>query len=114
MHTRVERLPDGSDWVAILHGPIVLAKPDGTRTMNGLFADDGRMAHVAHGRWFRWTRSLLLLTTAKELPDMLFPMLRPDHCTFGSRTWSSRTTPDGLPLVPFFTCTNGAIRCTGS
>ncbi len=29
MQTTVERLPDGSDWVAILRGPIVLASPCG-------------------------------------------------------------------------------------
>src|SRR5262249_18305922 len=49
MRTTVERLPDGSDWVAILHGPIVLASPDGTNNMTGLRADDARMGHVAHG-----------------------------------------------------------------
>ena len=49
MRTTVERLPDGSDWVAILHGPIVLASPAGTNDLRGLYANDSRMGHVASG-----------------------------------------------------------------
>ena len=49
MHTTVERLPDGSDWVAILRGPIVLAAPAGTNDLRGLYANDSRMGHVAAG-----------------------------------------------------------------
>lgn len=49
MHTSVERLPDESDWITFLHGPIVLASPAGTENLDGLFADSGRMSHVAHG-----------------------------------------------------------------
>jgi hypothetical protein len=48
MQTTVERLPDGSDWVA-LRGPIVLASPAGTNNLRGLYANDSRMGHVAHG-----------------------------------------------------------------
>ena len=49
MRTTVERLPDGSDWIAIKHGPIVLATPSGTKDMPNLFADASRMGHVASG-----------------------------------------------------------------
>ena len=52
----VERLPDGSDWVAIKHGPIVLASPRGAKDMPDLYADSSRMGHVASVRWCRWTR----------------------------------------------------------
>lgn len=45
----VERLPDGSDWVAFRHGPVVLAARGGTDDLPGLRADASRMGHVAHG-----------------------------------------------------------------
>ena len=49
MDYHVEMLPDGSDWGAVMRGPIVMGKRCGTKDMFGLFANDGRMAHVAYG-----------------------------------------------------------------
>ena len=49
MDWHVEMLPDGSEWGAILRGPIVMGKPCGTERLDGLFADDSRMGHVAYG-----------------------------------------------------------------
>lgn len=46
---RAERLPDGSPWQAFLAGPSVLATRDGDAHLDGLYADDSRMGHVAHG-----------------------------------------------------------------
>ena len=49
MRTRIEPLPDGSDYVAVMHGPIVLAAKTGTEDLTGLIADDGRNSHIASG-----------------------------------------------------------------
>jgi len=102
MHTRVERLPDGSDWVAILYGPIVLAKPDGTENMDGLFANDGRMAHVAHGPMVPLDKVPALLTTEEELLSHVAvdPSAGPLH--FRIKDVIEPAEPGGLPLVPFF------------
>ena len=103
MHTSVERLPDGSDWVAILHGPIVLAKPDGTQDMNGLFADDGRMAHVAHGPMVPLDKVPALFTTPEDLPEHVVPDPNAGPLHFRIKDVVNPNAPDGLPLVPFFT-----------
>lgn len=50
METKAERLPDGSNYYAILHGPIVLAAKTDTLAMRGLFADDSRGGHIASGK----------------------------------------------------------------
>jgi hypothetical protein len=47
MRTTIERLPDRSNYVAILHGPLVLAAKTATEQLDGLIAGDGRMAHVS-------------------------------------------------------------------
>ncbi|WP_129338169.1 beta-L-arabinofuranosidase domain-containing protein [Cellulomonas endophytica] len=47
--TVVERLPDGSPWVAVRRGPVVLAARDGDEDLVGLRADDARMGHIAAG-----------------------------------------------------------------
>ncbi|QDH71256.1 glycoside hydrolase family 127 protein [Marilutibacter alkalisoli] len=49
MRTRAEGLPDGSDYVALMHGPIVLAARTGTEDLDGLIADDGRGSHITPG-----------------------------------------------------------------
>ncbi len=49
MTTRLEPLPDGSEWHAILHGPILLAAESGRDDLVGLRADDSRWSHIAHG-----------------------------------------------------------------
>ncbi|RZL18848.1 MAG: glycosyl hydrolase, partial [Pedobacter sp.] len=50
METRTEQMPDGSKYVAVLHGPILLAAKTDTLEMTGLFADDSRMGHIASGK----------------------------------------------------------------
>lgn len=49
MRVSSERLGDGSDWVAFLHGPVVLAARSDVGGLDGLRADGSRMGHVAHG-----------------------------------------------------------------
>ncbi|HRT50873.1 MAG TPA: glycoside hydrolase family 127 protein [Anaerohalosphaeraceae bacterium] len=102
MHIRPERLPDGSNWVAILYGPIVLAKPDGTDNMNGLFADDGRMAHVAHGPTVPLDKVPALLTTEDELPKHVVPDRAAGPLHFRIMDVITPAEPRGLPLMPFF------------
>ncbi|WP_257666309.1 glycoside hydrolase family 127 protein [Parapedobacter tibetensis] len=49
MHTAVEQLPDSSNYYSFLYGPIVLAAKTDTTAMEGMFADDSRGGHIAHG-----------------------------------------------------------------
>ena len=49
MDWHVEMLPDGSAWGAVMRGPIVMGKDCGKDRLDGLFADDSRMGHVAWG-----------------------------------------------------------------
>ncbi|WP_116127754.1 glycoside hydrolase family 127 protein [Lewinella sp. IMCC34183] len=49
MRTRLEGLPDGSAYYAVVHGPLVMAAKTGTEDIEGLVADDSRMGHVASG-----------------------------------------------------------------
>jgi len=49
MHNTIEQLPNVPEYMAIVHGPIVLAAKTGTEDLKGLIADDGRWAHIASG-----------------------------------------------------------------
>lgn len=49
MHNTVEQMPNVPNYVAIMHGPILLGAKTGKEDLKGLVADDGRWAHIAGG-----------------------------------------------------------------
>jgi DUF1680 family protein len=102
MSTTVERLPDGSDWVAILRGPIVLASPAGTNDLRGLSADGSRMGHVAHGPLVPMDQVPVLLTAASDLPRYVKPDAVAGPLNFRLTEVVEPRATEGLPLVPFF------------
>lgn len=102
MRTTVERLPDGSDWVAIMRGPIVLAAPAGTNDLRGLYANDSRMGHVAAGSLVTLDQVPILLTSADELPRHVTPELAAGPMHFRLNDVVEPPVTDGRPLIPFF------------
>jgi hypothetical protein len=50
MHNSVEQLPNVPNYVALMHGPILLGAKTGNEDLIGLVADDGRWAHIASGK----------------------------------------------------------------
>lgn len=102
MHMRIERLPDGSDWVAFLYGPVVLAKPDGTNNLDGLFADDGRMGQVAHGPMIPLDKVPALLAAEEDLVAHVVPDQAAGPLHFHIMDIIEPAEPEGLPLMPFF------------
>lgn len=61
MQLQVESLPDHSPYMAFVYGPVVLAAKTDVEDMDGLYADDSRMGHVAKGR----------LIPMKEVPVLI-------------------------------------------
>ena len=49
MHNTIEHMPNVPDYVAIMHGPILLGMRTGTEDLVGLLADDGRWSQYAAG-----------------------------------------------------------------
>ncbi len=100
MHTTLERLPDGSDYAAILHGPIVLAAKTGTENLDGLFADDSRMGHVAPGPYLPLDAAPALVGDEKTLVEKITPVPG-EPLTFTAPELFQPAWRD-LKLVPFF------------
>lgn len=50
MQNRVEQLPNVPEYIAIMHGPILLGAKTGTEDLKGLVADDSRWGHIASGK----------------------------------------------------------------
>lgn len=103
MRTTVERLPDGSDWAAILRGPIVLVAPSGTKDLVGLQADGARMGHVAHGPMVPLDQVPTILASADDLPVHVVPDTAAGPMRFRLTAEVDPMVPGGIALVPFFT-----------
>ena len=101
MRTTLERLPDGSDYVAVLRGPIVLAAKTGTEQLDGLIAGDGRMGHISSGPYLSLDTAPMLVGDITKFTEQIQPV-DGKSLTF---TVAGLVRPEkfhGLELVPFF------------
>ncbi len=101
MTTRLERLPDGSDYAAILHGPILLAAKTSTDDLAGLVADDSRMGHAAPGAFKPLDAAPMLVGNPNNVAAAIRPVPgEPLH--FTAATVIRPDSFDTLVLKPFF------------
>ncbi len=101
MRTTTERLPDGSDFVAVLHGPLVLAAKTGTENLVGLVADDARMGHAAHGPLEPLDGAPMLVGDPEGLAEAIRPVAG-KPLTFTAAELIRPERFRGLELVPFY------------
>ena len=101
MKTRAERLPDGSNYVALLHGPIVLAAKTGTADVTGLIADDGRGSHIAPGAYLPLERAPMLVGETQSLVAHIEP-IKDRPLTFKASTLIQPAEFRDLELQPLF------------
>ena len=73
MHTAAEPLPYLDDYVALVHGPIVLAAVTGTDDLDGLVAGTGRMDHVARGPLRPLPEAPMLVTDREDVDQWIEP-----------------------------------------
>jgi DUF1680 family protein len=74
MHNSVEAMPNVANYVAILHGPIVLGAKTGTESLTGLVADDGRWSHIAGGPQLDLTQAPMLAAKPDSIASRLVPV----------------------------------------
>ncbi|MDB5147459.1 MAG: Acetyl-CoA carboxylase, biotin carboxylase, partial [Mucilaginibacter sp.] len=101
MQTTTELLPDGSNYEAVLHGPIVLAAVIDTSNMDGLLADDSRMGHVAQGRLYPLQQIPMFVNNANN-DAALFKPLMGSPLTFTAPNLIYPAKYSSLRLVPFY------------
>lgn len=101
MKTTVEQLPDGSNYVAVLHGPIVLAAKTDTAEMKGLFADDSRGGHIASGRQIPLLEMPMFASKDKDVASMIKPVAG-KPLTFMAGDLIYQEKYKNLELIPFY------------
>lgn len=101
MRNSVEQLPNVPEYIAFLHGPILLAAKTGTEDLAGLFADDGRWGQIPSGKQLPIDQAPIIIEDQlAQLPLKLKPdPEKPLTFTFADiKLINSRN----LVLEPFF------------
>ncbi len=101
MQNKTEQLPDKSNWVSFVHGPIVLAAVTDTTDLVGLRADGSRMGHIASGPVYPIEEAPLLVSNNADLANSLITEKgKPFAFTASDIIYQEKYK--NLELVPFF------------
>jgi len=101
MHIQAEQLPDHSNYYSFFYGPIVLAAKTETNDLKGLFADDSRGGHIAHGHQIPLKDMPILVSEPGEITDCLTPV-NGKSLTFRITNLYPSEKWGELELIPFF------------
>lgn len=102
MHTSVEQLPDSSNYYAFLYGPIVLAAKTDTAEMTGLFADESRGGHIAHGKQVPLREIPIVMGQREELADLPRRNPKSPGLQFSLSDFYPATAGNEMELIPFY------------
>jgi len=102
MHLSAEQLPDHSDYFAFKYGPIVLAAKYGKENQDGLFADDSRGGHIAHGPQIPLNEIPTILGSSTSVLSHLENINGKDMTFKLKGLYPQNKFSSGLELVPFY------------
>lgn len=102
MHTTIEHMPNVPEYVAIMHGPVLLGAKTGTQNIRGLIADDGRWSHIAHGEKLPVNQAPVLVSDRiNDISQKLVPVKdKPLQFRFANNL--NVVNASNLVLEPFF------------
>jgi DUF1680 family protein len=103
MRTRLEQMPDKSNYYAVLHGPIVLAAK--TRLFAdeklNFMADDSRMGHIAQGQVCPLEAAPLFVSDSKDFMQRFKPV-KGKPLTFTAPGLVQGGDAGATEFIPFF------------
>ena len=101
MELAMEQILDQQDYYAFTYGPIVLATATGTNDLQGLFADDSRGGHIAHGCQIPLQDVPMLIGNVNDMPAQL-KRLAGDQLAFEftGNVYPQQSEP--LTFIPFY------------
>ncbi len=101
MTLKAEQMPDKSDYYSFSYGPVVLAAKTSSEDQTGLFADDSRGGHIAHGKQVPLKNMPLLVGDPGKLTSYLSPVPG-KPLTFRLTNLYPEQYAEGMELEPFF------------
>jgi DUF1680 family protein len=75
MHNSIVKMPNVPNYVAIMHGPILLGAKTGTEDLKGLVANDSRWGHIAGGEKLPVDKAPIIIEDQiSKITDKLIPV----------------------------------------
>ncbi len=101
MHNTIEQLPNVPDYIALMHGPILLGAKTGTEDLRGIIANDSRFGHIAAGKKLPIDKAPVMVADDRlKITDKLVPVKgRPLTFTAPDLKFAN---PIKLEFEPFF------------
>lgn len=100
MHNSIEHMPNVPEYIAFMHGPVLLGAKTGTEDLKGLIADDGRWSQYAAGEYLPVDKAPILIDDdIQNIASKLQPIKdKPLHFKLNVKT----VNPMELTLQPFY------------
>ncbi len=100
MHNSIKYLPNVPQYIALMHGPILLGMKTGTEDLAHLIADDSRFGQYASGKKLPINEAPILINNdINAIADQLLPIEgKPLHFTLSTRM----ENPIRNEIMPFF------------
>jgi len=100
MHNTIEHLPNVPEYIAFMHGPILLGAKTGTEDLKGLIADDGRWGQSSGGEFLPVDKAPILIDDEiQNIGDKLIPV---KNKLLNFTLNVKMANPAGLTLEPFY------------
>jgi hypothetical protein len=100
MRNTIERMPNVPEYIAFMHGPILLGAKTGTEDLRGLIADDSRFGQYAGGKFLPVDKAPILVEDdIQNIASKLEPIKdKPLHFKLNAKV----VNPIELTLEPFY------------
>ncbi|MCP9199121.1 glycoside hydrolase family 127 protein [Gramella sp. GC03-9] len=102
MHLKAEKLPDNSNYQALTYGPYVLGAKTSDEDLEGLYADSGRNAHIAHGKKLPFSEMPVFLS---DQPERLTDNIKKEASSelkFSASSIMYPSSYESIEFVPFY------------
>ena len=102
MHNSVKYLPNEPQYIALMHGPILLGMKTGTEDLAHLVADDSRFGQYASGKKLPVDQAPILINdNIEDIANQLRPVEgRPLHFTLSTKVVNSEYSPYAYEARP--------------
>lgn len=101
MHNSFEQLPNVHEYIALMHGPVLLGAKTGTEDLKGLIADDGRWAQYAGGEYLPVDEAPILIDD--DIQNIGYKLEPVKDKPLNFKLNVNMINPADLTLEPFYT-----------
>lgn len=101
MQNTYEVMPNVSQYVAIMHGPVLLGAKTGTEDLAGLVADDSRWGHIANGTMLALDQAPVMVGSRDSIALKMQPVAG-KALTFKAPNLFGNKADSSLVLEPFY------------